>query len=53
MVGIAAGATALSYQLQVEAVAAGSCRIALRNVGAVALSEAIALNFVVLKGATA
>ena len=52
-VSIASGATTNSYQLQVEAVAAGSCRISLRNTTvATALSEAIVVNFGVNKRVT-
>ena len=51
LVTIASGATSGSYVVQVEATAAGSCRIQLRNVSAGALSEAVVLNFAVIKAA--
>jgi hypothetical protein len=51
-VSIASGATAASYVVCVDAIAAGSCRIHVRNVSAGSLSEAIVLGFTVLKGAT-
>lgn len=53
IVNIGSGAAAASYTAQVDAVAAGSCRLHLRNVSAGALSEALVLNFTVIKGATA
>lgn len=53
IVNISSGATANSYIASVGAVAAGSCRIALRNVSAGALAEAVALSFAVIKGASA
>jgi len=46
---IASGATAGSYTLNVDAVAAGSFRCHLRNVTAGALGEALVLNFSVIK----
>jgi hypothetical protein len=46
---IASGATTNSYVIGVDAVAAGSCRVHLRNVTAGALAEALVLNFVVIK----
>jgi len=50
-VTIASGATADSYEVQVDATASGSCRISLHNVTlATSLSEAVVLNFVVIKG---
>ena len=52
-VSIASGATADSYALQVDAVAAGSCRIHLHNKSAGSLSEAVVINFVVINGASA
>ena len=48
-VAISSGATANSYQAVVDAVAAGSCRIHVRNVSAGALGEALVLSFVVIK----
>jgi hypothetical protein len=53
IVNIAAGASADSYEVTVSAVAAGSCRVQLRNIAAAALGEAVVLNFAILKGATA
>lgn len=50
---IASGATASSYQLTVDQVSAGSCRIHLRNVSGGSLSEAVVLNIVVLKAVAA
>lgn len=53
IVSIASGAAADSYDAQVVAVAAGSCRIRLRNISSGSLSEAVALNFAVIKAVTA
>lgn len=54
MVNIASAASANSYQVCVDAVAAGSCRIHVRNItAATSLGEALILNFVVLKGVIA
>ncbi|MEY2654670.1 MAG: hypothetical protein RLZZ524_1698 [Pseudomonadota bacterium] len=50
---IDSGATADAYHAQVDAVGAGSCRISIRNMTAGSLSEAIVLNFVVIRAATA
>lgn len=49
-VNIQSGASADSYAVDVTAVAAGSCRIQVRNFTAGNLSEALVLNFAVLKG---
>jgi hypothetical protein len=46
---IASGATADSYHVEVDAVGAGSFRLSLTNVSASNLSEAIVINFVVVK----
>jgi hypothetical protein len=46
---IASGATTNSYVVGVDAVAAGSCRIHLRNLTAGALAEALVVNFIVIK----
>lgn len=46
---IKSGATADSYQVAVDAVAAGSFRITMSNVSAGSLSEAVVLNFKVVK----
>lgn len=51
-VNIKSGATSLAYITQVEAVAAGSCVIAIRNQSAGSLSEAIVLTFAVIKAVT-
>lgn len=48
-VSIKSGATADSYSVTVDAVADGSCRIQLRNVTAGSLSEAVVLNFAVIR----
>lgn len=50
---IASGATAGAYNVQVDAVAAGSCRISVGNMSTGPLSEAIVLNFVVIKSVAA
>lgn len=52
-VTIASGATADSYAVQVDATAAGSCRVSLHNItAATTLSEAVVLNFAVMKAVT-
>ena len=49
---ISTGATANAYSLTVDAVAAGSCRFHLHNLlSGTDLSEAVGINFVVIKGA--
>ena len=53
MVSIASGATAGAYSVQCDATAAGSCRISVGNRSTGSLSEAIVLNFVVIKGVAA
>lgn len=50
---IASGATANSYQVCVTAVAAGSCNIQIRNISAGSLSEALVINFAVIKAVAA
>ena len=50
VVSIASGASANSYRLEVTATAAGSCRIEIGNTLITTLSEAIVLNYVVIKG---
>jgi hypothetical protein len=50
VVNIASGATAASYTCTVDAVAAGSFKITVGNHSAGSLSEAIVINFVVIKG---
>jgi hypothetical protein len=47
---ISSGATAGAYNTHVDAIAAGSCRISITNFSGGPLSEAIVLNFVVIKG---
>lgn len=47
---IASGATAGAYTLQVDAVAAGSSRMCVNNRSAGSLSEAIVINYAVIKG---
>jgi hypothetical protein len=49
VINIGAGATASSYLVDIDAVAAGSFVIHIRNVSAGSLSEAVALNFAVIK----
>jgi hypothetical protein len=49
---IASGATSGAYIFGVEAVAAGSCRIFIRNMSGGSLSESVVFNFNVLKGVT-
>lgn len=50
IINIGSGATADSYVIGVTAVAAGSCRIQVRNLTAsTSLSEALVLNFGVIK----
>lgn len=49
VVNIASGATADAYAVTVTAVAAGSCRIQIANLSASPLSEALVLNFAVIK----
>lgn len=46
------GATAGSYTVSVGSIAAGSCGITLTNISAGSLSEAVQLNFVVIKSTT-
>ena len=50
---IKSGATAGAYNVQCDAVAAGSCRISVGNMSAGSLGEAIVLSFVVIKAVTA
>lgn len=49
IVSIASGATSLAYIASVQAVAAGSCSIQLRNNSGGSLGEAVVLNFSVIK----
>jgi hypothetical protein len=53
LVSLKSGNTAGSYFVSVDAVAAGSCVMSLRNYSAGNLGEAILINFCVLKGAAA
>lgn len=53
VVNLKSGATADSYVVTVTAVAAGSCRIELRNTSAGNLGEAVVLSFAVIKGVAA
>jgi hypothetical protein len=53
VVCIKSGATAGAYNLQVSAVADGSFDLALGNMSAGSLSEAIVINFAVIKAAAA
>lgn len=54
IVNLASGAAeSTNYVVGVGAVAAGSCKIFVSNVGGISRSEAIVLNFTVLKGASA
>jgi hypothetical protein len=46
---MASGGTVLSYLYAVDAVAAGSFKVHLRNVTAGALAEAVVLNFSIIK----
>lgn len=50
VVNMASAATANSYTMVVDAVAAGSCHISVRNFTGGTLSEAIVINFAVVKG---
>lgn len=53
IVNLKSGNTANSYTVSVDAVAAGSCSISLRNYTAGNLSEAVVLSFAVIKGVAA
>lgn len=53
IVNIKSGGTNSSYRTQVAAVGAGSCRIELTNTTGGALSEAVVLNFAVIKAVAA
>lgn len=52
IINVGAAASSLAYRLAVTGVAAGSCRIEVANGSAGSLSEAIVLNFTVLKGSS-
>lgn len=52
LINIGSGATANSYTVTVDAVGSGSFHVHLRNVSAGNLSEALVLNFTVIKGST-
>jgi hypothetical protein len=47
------GVTAGAYLVWVDGTAAGSCTLAIRNISAGSLSDAVALNFSIIKGVTA
>lgn len=49
---IKSGATAGAYNVQVDAVGTGSCRISVGNMSSGALGEALVLNFVVISAAS-
>jgi hypothetical protein len=53
VVCISSGATANTYQTTVDAVAAGSCRIQISNASTTSRSEALVINFVVIKAVAA
>ena len=53
IVNISSGGTAASYIVGVDAVAAGSCSIHVRNVSGGSLSEALVLNYAVIKAVNA
>ena len=50
---ISSAATTNSYSITVDAVATGSCRIQLKNTSASPLSEAVVINFAVIKAVIA
>lgn len=52
IVNIASGATAGAYNVQVDAVATNSCRISISNLSSGNLSEALVLNYAVIKSVT-
>lgn len=52
ILSIGSGATAASYLYGIDAVAAGSFKVHLRNMSAGALAEAVVLNFAIIKAAT-
>lgn len=52
IVNIASGATAGAYNVQVDAVATNSCRISISNLSSSNLSEALVLNYAVIKSVT-
>jgi hypothetical protein len=53
IVNIASGGTAGAYATQVELISSGSCRISLFNHSSGSLSEAVVLNFAVIKAVNA
>jgi hypothetical protein len=53
IVNIASGGTAGAYTTQVELISSGSCRISLFNHSSGSLSEAVVLNFAVIKAVNA
>jgi hypothetical protein len=53
ILNIASGATTNSYLTEVDSISNGSCRIQLRNIQqSGSLSEAVVLNFAVIKSTT-
>ena len=50
---VASGATSGAYNVQVDAVAAGSCRVSIGNMSSGSLNEALVLNFVIIKAVAA
>ena len=53
VLAMASGGAADSYQFGTDAVAAGSFRIIITNVSAGSLSEALVINFAIIKGVAA
>lgn len=53
VLNIASGATAGAYRIAVDQVSDGSCRISVQNTSGGSLSEAIVLNFAVIKAVAA
>jgi hypothetical protein len=53
LTAISSGATAGAYNTHVDAISAGSCRISLTNLSAGPLSEAIVINYIVVKAVNA
>lgn len=53
VVNVGSGASGNSYVVGVDNVAAGACRVHVRNVSAGSLGEALVLNFAVIKGTIA
>lgn len=53
LASIKSGATAGAYTVVVDEVSAGSCRFSLKNVSGASLSEALLVNFIVIKSVAA